>query len=135
MILCSGCFDGLHAGHVAYLRGAAALTEPRESLWVAVACDDYIRLHKGREPHWPAESRASVLKALMFVTDTVSHGPDGAAHIIRWLRPRMFVKGDDWRLMGLPEDVIAACVEVGCTMAFIDSGSHKHSADALSPHQ
>jgi len=135
VILCSGCFDGLHAGHVAYLRLAERLTEPDERLIVAVACDAYIERHKGRTPIWRYIERADTVSELRCVDHVWMHGATGAAGVIRRLRPRLFVKGDDWRILGLPDDVLRACLEVGCSPAFVKTPITSHTSDALPPHQ
>jgi bifunctional ADP-heptose synthase (sugar kinase/adenylyltransferase) len=41
VILTSGCFDGIHAGHVAFFQKLKAITN--QNAYVAVACDEYIQ--------------------------------------------------------------------------------------------
>ena len=117
MILCSGAFDGVHSGHVAYLEAAARL-DPSLPLVVAVAPDSYINQHKQRETRWTQHDRAIVVSALRPVTKVLLHDEPHVAALIRTQRPTYFVKGVDW-VGKLPEDVMAACVEVGAVMAFV----------------
>ena len=131
MILCSGCFDGLHVGHLRYLQAAKAL-HPTRSLCVAVASDEYIRTHKGREPQWLQGDRLAVVFALSIVDRVILHGVDGATESILDLRPYAFVKGADWATR-VPADLALACRTVGTRLLFVDSGIRKHSSDALSP--
>lgn len=130
MILTSGVFDGLHAGHVAYLKAASRHRAEGEGLTVAVASDGYVKHAKGRWPTWTADQRASVVFALDMVTAATIHDDAGAANSIRELKPRLFLKGADWKDR-LPEDVLAACFEVGCAIVFVDSGVTQHSSDSL----
>jgi cytidyltransferase-like protein len=125
MILCSGCFDGLHAGHVAYLEAAR-----REGhvLVVAVASDDYIRRVKRREPTHALAERLRVVRALRIVDAVLPHGVAGAADVIRQQRPAVFVKGQDWKRNGLAPDVIDACIDVGCRIEYVDSGYQVHTS-------
>jgi D-beta-D-heptose 7-phosphate kinase/D-beta-D-heptose 1-phosphate adenosyltransferase len=135
VILCSGCFDGLHAGHVAYLEAAAALRFGDERLMVAVACDDYIRRVKHREPSFDLSMRMRTVAGLRAVDDVGDHGPAGAAYVIRAVRPRLFVKGQDWKLNGLAPDVIDACIDVGCRVLYVNTEIGRHTSDAVSAHQ
>jgi cytidyltransferase-like protein len=135
VILTSGCFDGLHAGHVAYLKKAFALCTRDEDLVVAVACDDYVRRVKHREAVWSEQHRLNVVSALEVVSEAILHGKTGASDVIRSLRPRFFVKGHDWKGNGLAPDVIDACIDVGCKIVYVNSGVDRHSSDAVSTHQ
>ena len=129
MILCSGAFDGIHAGHTRYLRAARALGVG-ECLKVAIAPDSYIRTQKHREPRWPQSDRAEAMLALGCVDAVVVHAEDSVAFVIRSDAPRLFVKGEDWRGQ-LPEDVLAACQAVGTEIRFVSTpGRHVSEAFA-----
>ena len=95
MILCSGCFDGLHSGHVAYLEGARKLA-PGELLCVAIAPDSYIREKKAREPYWSQQERLRTVQALRVVDLAWIQIHDTAADLIDALRPTAFIKGEDY---------------------------------------
>jgi cytidyltransferase-like protein len=128
MVLCSGSFDGLHSGHVRYLRAARALVKDGEGLAVAIAPDSYLRTAKAREPYWTQQDRAQTVEALDCVNYTILHRADSVAQVIRDYRPRLFVKGPDWRDR-LPEDVQAACQETYTAIAFVDTpGTHTSEA-------
>lgn len=124
MILCSGAFDGLHAGHVRYLEAAKALCEPDELLVCAVAPDAYIQTVKGRAPSWPQAQRLATVKCLMMVDGTIRQESLTVAPVIRTHLPRLLVKGPDWKDR-LPDEVHRACADVGTTIAFVDTpGTH-----------
>lgn len=134
MILCSGCFDGLHAGHVAYLQAAARQLSPSpaselksERLVVAIAPDAYIRQVKQREPHWPAEDRATVVAHLRMVNSVVSHGETGVEDVIAALKPRLFVKAEDWRDRLTPA-VLEACKEAHTSILFVPEVHTTHTS-------
>lgn len=116
MILCSGCFDGLHDGHVRYLEAAKALN-PNDELWVVVASDAYIREAKQREPKWPRYARHQVVGALRAV-DRVVCG--NLVDVILAHRPRMLVKGIDWEER-LPSDVRMAAHVAHTAICFVDT--------------
>lgn len=124
MILASGCFDGIHAGHVLYLR-AAAQHGAGEVLVVAVAPDAYIRRVKGREPRWSLEDRMVAVQALDMVDRVVAHDDQGVANIVSELHPRLLVKGSDWETSMEP-DVLRACQAAGTSVLFVPEGQTPH---------
>ena len=126
MILCSGCFDGLHAGHVSYLLAAAAECQLGEPLVVAVAPDAYIRRVKGREPSWPVVDRLLTVEALDMVNRAQLHGVDGVADVIYDLHPRLLVKGEDWRGR-LPADVREACHIAHTDIVYVPERPTRHT--------
>lgn len=127
MILASGCFDGLHAGHVRYLHAARDL-DLNEPLKVAIAPDSYIRWVKGREPFWTQRERAATVFALKCVDDVILQEHDSVASLIRKLRPSIFVKGRDWDGL-LPFDVRDACDDVEAEVVFTTTpGRHTREA-------
>lgn len=129
MILTSGCFDGLHAGHIRFFDAAAALGL-NGCRWVAVAVapDDYIRRMKGREPYWSQEERGDALAGLKRVNLVIHQTGDTPVDAIRHFRPRLFVKGEDWRGR-LPTDIVDACMDVGTEIVFVDTPG-KHTSEA-----
>lgn len=111
-VLVDGAFDPLHAGHVAYLQAARALNSG--PLLCAVASDDQIRA-KGREPLLPQESRVAVMEALCDVV----YAKDGPTEdVIAAMRPRLYVKGMDWRGK-LPAEQETACRVAGVPAYFV----------------
>ncbi len=127
MVLCSGAFDGIHAGHVRYIEAAARLSKDCDVV-VAIAPDAYIRRHKQREPYWTQGQRSQAVHALRYVRSIVQQDDETPASLIRSLRPTAFVKGIDWA-RALPPDVVAACKEVGCLIVYVDTeGTHTSEA-------
>lgn len=128
MVLATGAFDGLHAGHVRYLARAEALCGPGEPFYVAVAPDQYIEQVKQRTAHWSQRERAETLRYCIkgAVLEQLELTP---AALIRRLRPRLLVKGQDWNGR-LPDDVRAACAAVRCAVIYVDAPG-RHVQDAM----
>src|SRR5690606_3029057 len=90
-----GCFDILHAGHVAYLEEAKSLGD---RLIVAVNDDESVRRLKGApRPITPLSDRMAVLAGLASVDWVVSFSEDTPADLIARLLPDVLVKGGDYR--------------------------------------
>jgi len=58
-----GTFDGLHAGHIEFLRRASELG----NLYVLVVPDQAVLANKGQYPVYSEESRRSAIARLPFV--------------------------------------------------------------------
>ncbi len=111
IVLANGCFDPLHAGHVAHLREARALGD---YLVVALTADEAVG--KPSRPFYPWEHRAAILRELRCVGSVVKCW--NAIDAIHSVKPNVFVKGIDYSSMAaFTENVMQACVEVGATLA------------------
>jgi D-beta-D-heptose 7-phosphate kinase/D-beta-D-heptose 1-phosphate adenosyltransferase len=95
IVLTNGCFDVIHAGHVAYLREAKA---QGDVLVVGVNSDDEVRRQKGEgRPIFTARERLEILGELLSV-DYLVVFPEPTAHdLIAAVRPHVYVKGGDYR--------------------------------------
>jgi rfaE bifunctional protein nucleotidyltransferase chain/domain/rfaE bifunctional protein kinase chain/domain len=101
VVATGGCFDLLHAGHVATLEAARALGD---CLVVCLNSDDSVRRLKGDgRPLQPAQDRARVLAALDAVDAVVVFDEDTPVDVLRRLRPDLWVKGGDYAAAELPE--------------------------------
>jgi D-beta-D-heptose 7-phosphate kinase/D-beta-D-heptose 1-phosphate adenosyltransferase len=102
IVMTNGCFDILHAGHVAYLQQARELGD---RLVVAVNSDASVKKLKGKDrPVNALPQRMAVLAALGCVDWVVAFGEDTPAKLIEQLSPDILVKGGDYR----PEDIAGA---------------------------
>lgn len=96
IVMTNGCFDILHAGHVAYLEQARALGD---RLIVAVNGDESIRRIKGEgRPINPVERRMAVLSALGSVDWVLPFEEDTPEKLLAALKPDILVKGGDYRV-------------------------------------
>ena len=101
VVATGGCFDVLHAGHVATLEGARGLGD---ALVVLLNSDDSVRRLKGAgRPVSTAEDRARVLLGLSCVDAVVVFEEDSPEAALADLRPDVWVKGGDYEGTDLPE--------------------------------
>jgi D-beta-D-heptose 7-phosphate kinase/D-beta-D-heptose 1-phosphate adenosyltransferase len=95
VVMTNGCFDILHAGHVAYLEEAKDLGD---RLVVAVNADDSVQRLKGAgRPINPLADRMAVLAGLAAVNWVVPFEEDTPESLICRILPDVLVKGGDYR--------------------------------------
>jgi D-beta-D-heptose 7-phosphate kinase/D-beta-D-heptose 1-phosphate adenosyltransferase len=101
VVATGGCFDLLHAGHVATLEAARALGD---CVVVCLNSDASVRRLKGPErPLVPQADRARVLAALEPVDAVVVFDEDTPSEVLALIRPDVWVKGGDYAGADLPE--------------------------------
>jgi len=101
VVATGGCFDVLHAGHVACLEAARRLGD---ALVVLINSDDSVRRLKGPgRPVNDAEDRAAVLAALDSVDAVAVFTEDDPRAALDRLRPDVWAKGGDYGGAELPE--------------------------------
>lgn len=104
VVATGGCFDLLHAGHVATLRAARQLGD---CLIVCVNSDSSVRRLKGSSrPLVPVEDRVRVLEALECVDAVVVFEEDTPREVLQRLRPHIWAKGGDYAGAEVPEAVV-----------------------------
>jgi D-beta-D-heptose 7-phosphate kinase/D-beta-D-heptose 1-phosphate adenosyltransferase len=130
IVMTNGCFDVLHAGHVAYLEEAKALGD---RLIVAVNDDDSVRRLKGdKRPINTLADRMAVLAGLAAVDWVVPFSEDTPQRLVKAVLPQVLVKGGDYKhaeIVGARE-VLAAGGEVR-TLAFREGQSSTRIIDRL----
>ncbi|MGS0685825.1 PfkB family carbohydrate kinase [Nakamurella sp. GG22] len=108
LVATGGCFDIVHAGHVATLQAARRLGD---ALVVLINSDASVARLKGPErPLIEAADRARVLEAFDCVDAVVIFDDDDPRTALEQLRPDIWVKGGDYGGTELPE---AATVQAG----------------------
>ncbi|MFI5908035.1 PfkB family carbohydrate kinase [Dactylosporangium sp. NPDC051541] len=103
IVATGGCFDLLHAGHIATLEAARALGD---CLVVCLNSDTGVRSLKGPDRPVVAEAdRTRLLEALSCVDAVVVFDEPTPEATLAWLRPDIWVKGGDYTDGGpaLPE--------------------------------
>jgi rfaE bifunctional protein nucleotidyltransferase chain/domain/rfaE bifunctional protein kinase chain/domain len=104
VVTTGGCFDLLHAGHVATLQAARRLGD---CLIVLVNSDASVRRLKGPDrPLQPQADRAAVLRGLDCVDAVEIFDEDTPARALAALRPHVFAKGGDYTHADLPERAV-----------------------------
>lgn len=109
-----GAFDPLHRGHIEYFRAATELGAP---LLCNVASDAYVRTK--HPPLLPDFHRVAVVDAIRYISYTHLYTVDTET-ILRELRPRYYIKGQDWRDR-LPEEQVRICREHGIEIVYLDT--------------
>lgn len=92
VVLCHGCFDIVHPGHVRHLQHAAKLGD---HLIVSITGDSVVEKGTGR-PLIPEELRAENVAALDCVRWVVVNQEQTGVGLLRLLRPDVYVKGREY---------------------------------------
>ena len=93
IVLCHGCFDLLHIGHIRYLRQAKRMGDV---LIVTVTPDRYV--DKGpQRPAFSEALRAEALASLDSVDFVAINRWPTAEETLRILKPHVYVKGSDFQ--------------------------------------
>lgn len=96
IVFTNGCFDILHAGHVKYLQKARSLGDV---LILGLNSDRSVRKIKGpSRPIVCQKDRAEVIASLNSVDYVVTFGEATPLRLIKAIRPRVLVKGADWKV-------------------------------------
>ena len=102
VVFANGCFDILHAGHVAYLSQAKALGD---ILVLGLNSDASVRRLKGvSRPVNTQDNRALVLAGLSAVDYVCIFEEDTPYELISEVLPDILVKGGDWA----PSDIVGS---------------------------
>jgi rfaE bifunctional protein nucleotidyltransferase chain/domain len=106
VVAAGGCFDLLHAGHVALLRAARDLGD---CLVVCLNSDASVARLKGPgRPLVGEQDRAAVLAGLRCVDAVVGFDEDMPEAVLSRLRPDIFAKGGDYAVAQLAEAALLA---------------------------
>lgn len=93
-VLVSGCFDLLHAGHIAFLKEASSYGK----LYVAVGSDKNVQLLKGKIPYFNQDERCYIIQSLKYVEDAFVASGKGLldfAPDLERIQPNIFVTNSD----------------------------------------
>ena len=124
VVLCHGCFDILHIGHLRHLEAASLLGD---ILVVSITADAYIT--KPGRPIFNENDRADMLRALRCVDQVhISHESTGVGAIEQFV-PTHYVKGPDYVKTGIDRGEREACLAVGALIVYTDT--RKYSSTAL----
>lgn len=141
LVATGGCFDVLHAGHVATLEAASRLGD---QLVVLLNSDESVRRLKGpRRPVVPQGDRARVLDALDCVAHVLVFDDDDPSAVLDELRPDVWAKGGDYVEDDLKEShvvrrhggrvVILPYLEGRSTTAILERSGARAGHDAVVP--
>lgn len=129
VVICSGGFDPIHSGHIAYFRAAKNLGD---ILVVGVNSDDWLTRKKGK-PFMPLQERLDIIQAIKYVDYTMKFRDDDDSarlliHNAKLMWPSaeiIFANGGDRNASNNRE----ADIE-GVTFVFGVGGSHKTNSSS-----
>ena len=99
VVMTNGCFDLLHAGHIAVLQEAR---KQGDRLIVAVNTDESIQKLKGpTRPILPLKERLEILAGLSIVDWVIPFADDTPERLLHLLKPCVLVKGGDYSIAGV----------------------------------
>ena len=114
-VLTNGCFDLLHPGHLHLFQTAR---QCGDLLIVGVNSDRTVKMLKGaHRPFCNQQDRLELVAALEAVDYIVLFDDLTADHLLRLIRPQVYVKGGDYCLDNLPERETAC--QLQCRLVFI----------------
>jgi cytidyltransferase-like protein len=93
-VLVSGCYDLLHAGHIAFFKTASQYGE----LYVSVGKDENLLKLKGKKPYFSQEERVYMVGAVRYVTEAFVASGDGMLDFeedMKRIKPDYFVVNSD----------------------------------------
>jgi rfaE bifunctional protein nucleotidyltransferase chain/domain len=124
VVVTNGCFDLLHAGHVAYLENARNLGDV---LLVGLNNDLSVRQLKGPlRPLNNESDRARLIAALEAVSAVCIFPEIRASRFLRDAHPDVYVKGGDFKISELPPEELLAAQQCGArihTLTFLPGKS------------
>ena len=95
IVFTNGCFDIIHAGHVQYIKEAAALGD---ALFIGLNSDASVKRLKGEtRPINSENERKFVLENIKGVSFVEIFEEDTPLELIQKVCPGLLVKGGDWR--------------------------------------
>ena len=92
VVLCHGCFDLMHPGHIKYLQAAKKMGD---ALIVTLTPDQFVDKGPGR-PVFNQQLRAESLAALECVDLVAINKWSTAVNTLRLLKPDIYVKGQEF---------------------------------------
>jgi cytidyltransferase-like protein len=93
-VMVSGCFDLLHAGHIAFFKTAATYGK----LYVAIGQDQNVQRLKGKAPYFSQEERLFIVDSIKYVHKALIASGVGMLDFepeLRRIRPDMFIVNTD----------------------------------------
>lgn len=118
IVLCHGCFDLMHPGHIKYFQSAKKMGD---ILIVTLTPDEYVDKGPGR-PVFNQNLRADSIAALECVDYVAINLWPTAENTLRMLRPDIYVKGQEFEKLedktGKIQREFEVLKEIGAEMRF-----------------
>lgn len=118
IVLCHGCFDLMHPGHIKYFQASKAMGD---ILIVTLTPDRFVDKGPGR-PVFSEQLRAESIAALACVDYVSINAWPTAENTLRMLRPNVYVKGQEFEKLedktGKIQKEYAVIAEIGAEIRF-----------------
>lgn len=129
-VLVSGCFDLLHAGHIAFFKTAASYGD----LCVSVGRDENLLQLKGKTPFFSEEERLYIVKSIKYVSEAFLASGSGILDfepdLVR-VKPDIFIVNRDGHTSGKERLCKKAGVEYIVLERIPEEGLPAHSSSEL----
>lgn len=133
IVLCTGCFDVLHIGHVHLLEEASERRASGEA-FVIVGINDDLSVQQLKGPTRPINNekdRAYMLAALECVDAVFLIRSTKVTDAIRLVAPDDWLKGGGYTLDTLDKEEVAAAREVGADIVLVPMVEGKSTTEIL----
>lgn len=111
-----GSFDPIHEGHIAYFASAAEFGLP---VLCNVASDDWT---ESKHSVLLSQSRRGIVLDSIRYISFVHLSSISTHDVLELLRPRMYIKGNDWLARGgVPEAERLICQSLGIEIKYLDT--------------
>ena len=115
IVFTNGCFDVFHYGHLHILREAKKLGD---FLIVGINSDESVKRLKGKDrPIFSYNYRADIIASILYVDGVVSFDDDTPLELIKRIKPKILVKGGDWKGNVVGSDFVKS---IGGSVKMID---------------
>lgn len=116
LVMVDGSFDPIHEGHVAYFAGAAEFGLP---VLCNVTPDERT---ESKHPVLLSQSRRGIVLDSIRYLSYVHLSSISTHDVLELLRPRIYVKGNDWlKRGGVPENEQLLCQKLGIEIKYLDT--------------
>lgn len=128
IVLCNGCFDILHIGHLNMLQKASEFGR----LIIALNSDKSIKQIKGnKRPILTEQERAIQLSCLSFVDNIILFDEPNVLNIIKTLKPKFFIKSDLYTYESLLPEEIELIEKYNINTIFVPNIENKSTTNII----
>lgn len=116
LVMVDGSFDPIHEGHIAYFAGAAEFGLP---VLCNVAPDEWT---ESKHSVLLSQSRRGIVLDSIRYISFVHLASISTRDVLELLRPRMYIKGNDWLARGgVPDAERLICQSLGIEIKYLDT--------------
>lgn len=95
IVMCNGCYDPLHAGHIYQFQEAKKLGT---KLIITVTSDEFVKKQKGdHKPFMNINQRMELISEISCVDAIIANEHDTCESLIESIQPNIYIKGQDYQ--------------------------------------